>query len=149
VPLKRTTHWATRELHQHLLERATAAHEYGKNDCALFVADAIQAMTGVDIAEDFRGYTTQQGALAAIAKVTGKSTVEDAAAYCAKKYGLPELEHPLLAQRGDLVVVSQADGPGGLLLGLVHLSGACVVAPGDAGLRRIPLTAIKRAWRIG
>lgn len=149
MPLNRTRHWATRELHGHLLDRATEPHVYGKNDCALFAADGIQAMTGVDIAADFRGYTTQQGALAAIKRITGGSSVEDAAVYCAAKYGLQELQHPLMAQRGDLVLLEQADGPGGLLLGLVHLSGACAVAPGDAGLRRIPLTAIKRAWRIG
>ena len=146
MTLKRSKYWDTRELHQHLLERNDAAHVYGKNDCALFAADGIKAMTGVDIAEDFRGYAGPTGAQRAIAKVTGGTTVEDAAVYCAKKYALPELEHPLEAKRGDLVLLAHE---GELLLGLIHLSGSCAVAPGAAALRRIPLSAIKRAWRVG
>lgn len=145
MPLKRTQHWDTREFNQHLIDRAKAPHVYGENDCCTFAADGIKAMTGVDIAEDFRGYTTEAGALKAIKQITGGGTVEDAAAYVAKKHNLEELEHPLKAQRGDLVLVEQPDG---LLMGLVHLSGSCVVAPGETGLRRIPLTSIKRAWRI-
>lgn len=148
MDLEKTQHWATRELNDHIVSRATTPHTFGENDCCTFAADGIKAMTGVDIAEDFRavGYTTELGALKAIKKVTGGSTVEDAAVYCAKKYNLAELEHPLKAQRGDLVLVEQAEG---LLLGLVHMSGTCVVAPGEQGLRRIELTSIKRAWRIG
>lgn len=146
MPLTRTPHWATRELHDHLLDRANAPHEYGVNDCCLFAADGIHAMTGVDIAEDFRGYSTEQGALKAIAKVAGGSTVEHAAEYCAKKYGLEQLVHPLMAQRGDLVLIEEADG---FKMGLVHLGGACAVVPGETELRRVPLTSIKRAWRIG
>lgn len=146
MPLKRTMHWRTRELNQHLLERVKAPHVYGQNDCCLFAADGVKAMTGVDIAEDFRGYTTEQAALAKIVKVTGGSTVEDAAVYCAQKYGLPELQYPLMAQGGDLVLIQEADG---FKMGLIHLSGTCAVVPGELELRRIPLTAIKRAWRIG
>ncbi len=146
MPLKRTPHWATRELHQHLLDRAGQPHAYGSNDCCTFAADGIRAMTGVDIAEDFRGYSTEIGALAAIRKVTGGFSVEDAVAYCARKYGLVELDHPLTAQRGDLVLLNEADG---LKMGLVHLSGTCAVVPGECALRRVPLTDIKRAWRVG
>jgi hypothetical protein len=146
MPLKRTHDWATGALHRHLLERVQAPHVYGANDCCLFAADGIQAMTGVDIAEDFRGYSTEQGALKAIAQVTAGSTVEHAAEYCAQKYGLAELEHPLTAQRGDLVLIEEEDG---FKMGLVHLSGACAVVPGENELRRVPLTSIKRAWRIG
>jgi hypothetical protein len=143
--MKRSTHWATRELNQHIISRAKAPHVYGSNDCCTFAADGIKAMTGVDIAEDFRGYTTEAGALKAIKKVAGGSTVEDAASYCAKKYELTELKFPLMAQRGDLVLIEEADG---LKMGLIHLSGACAVVPGETELRRVALTAIKRAWRI-
>jgi len=146
MPLKRTPHWDTRELNQHLIDRAEAPHVYGQNDCCTYAADGIKAMTGIDIAEDFRGYTSEIGALKAIKKVTGGSTVEHAAEYCAKKYDLAELEHPLKAQRGDLVLIEEADG---LKMGLIHLSGTCANVPGENELRRVPLTAIKRAWRIG
>jgi hypothetical protein len=148
MSLKRTPHWATRELHQFVIDRSTARFVWGIHDCCLFVADGIQAMTGVDIASDFRGqYTDETSAKAAIAKVTGvaNGTVEDAAAYCATKHGLAELTHPLMAQRGDLVVVEDA---GRLIAGLVHLSGRHIVAAGEQGLKKIPITNVKRAWRI-
>jgi hypothetical protein len=145
MPLKRRQHWATRELNQHIIDRAKAPHIYGQNDCCLFAADGIKAMTGVDIAEDFRGYTTEAGALKTIKKVTSGSNVEHAAEYCAQKYDLAELKYPLMAQRGDLVLIEEADG---LKMGLIHLGGACAVVPGEKELRRVPLTSIKRAWRI-
>src|SRR5579875_2078687 len=108
--MQRSRTWDTQELAQYLLDRANAPHKYGENDCCLCAGDGIRAMTGVDIAEDFRGYKTQRGALMAIRKVTGGSTVEHAAEYVANKYGLPEHAHPLKAQRGDLVLIEEADG---------------------------------------
>ena len=36
---------------------------WGKNDCALFAADAVNLLIGVDYAESLRGYTTERGAL--------------------------------------------------------------------------------------
>ena len=72
-------------------------------------------------------------------------TVEDAAAYCAKKHGLVELTHPLQAQRGDLVVLEDS---GRVIAGLVHLSGREIVAAGEKGLKKISIMNIKRAWRI-
>src|SRR6185437_11886108 len=99
MPLTRTKHWATRELHRFLLSRAQVPFAWGVNDCCLFPADAIHAMTGVDIAAGFRGkYHDQAGAFALIRSVTGGSTVADAAAWCAQKHGLRERIHPLMAQ---------------------------------------------------
>lgn len=146
--LKRAQHWATRSLHQFLIDRATARFAWGTHDCALFAADGVQAMTGVDIASDFRGrYTDEAGAKAAIARITGvaNGTVEDAAAWCAAKHGLVELIHPLMAQRGDLVVLEDA---GRVIAGLVHLSGRHVAAAGEQGLKKIPIAGVKRAWRV-
>jgi hypothetical protein len=105
-------------------------------------------MTGVDIASDFRGlYTDQESAFSAIEQVTGikKGTVEDAAAHCAAKHQLTELMHPLMAQRGDLVVLEDS---GRVIAGLVHLSGREIVCAGEKGLKKIPIMSIKRAWRV-
>lgn len=119
---------------------------WGTNDCCLVAADAIEAFTGTDIAADFRGkYTDQASAFALIKTVTGGTTVEDAAAYCATKAGLTELTHPLFAQRGDLVVLNDA---GNLIAGVMHLNGRNAVSVGEAGLKLLPLSAIKRAWRV-
>jgi len=153
MTLTRTKHWSTRELHQFLVDNASTPYKWGVFDCATFAANGIEAMTGVDIAADFRGlYHDEASALAAIAKVTGveNGTVEDAAAYCAAKHGLTELKYPLMAQRGDLVVFEH---DGALSVGLIHLSGRHVVAAGEQGLKRILLhdgktSPIKRAWRV-
>jgi hypothetical protein len=146
MAIKRIDKWAT-ALHNFLLSRAKTPFAWGTNDCCLVAADAVQAITGTDIASDFRSkYTDQASAFALIKTVTGGSTAEDAAAYCAQKAGLTELTHVLTAQRGDLVVLN--DG-GSTIAGFIHLNGRNAVSVGEDGLKRLPLSAIKRAWRVG
>lgn len=146
MSLKRVEHWRTRAFHHFLLERAKTPFTWGSNDCALFAADGVKAQTGTDIAADFRGmYTTEIGAVKTIKSVTGGLTVADAVVYCANKFGMTELAHPLMAQRGDLVIVEDA---GNQVAGLVHLSGRDIAVVGEHGLHRVPITEVKRAWRV-
>jgi hypothetical protein len=146
MALIRSQHWATRAYHEFLLSRANTPFAWGTHDCALFVADGIQAMTGTDIASDFRGkYSDEAGALAAIKAICGGSTVADAAAYCAMKHGLTEWKRPLFSQRGDLVVLEDS---GRLIAGLIHLSGRHIVAAGESGLKRISISKVMRAWHV-
>lgn len=147
MALKRTNHWATREFHHFLLQRTNSKFAWGENDCCLFAADAIKAFTGTDIAADFRGkYNDQPTALAAIRNITGGHTIADAAAWVAKKHGLEERKYPLMAQRGDLVLVKNGDGD--LIAGVVHLNGRHVVSVGEDGMKRLSITAAQRAWKI-
>jgi hypothetical protein len=113
----------------------------------MFCADGIKAITGVDIASDFRGkYSTEEEAFALIKFLTGGTTAADAAAFCAKKHNLKEWPRPLCAQRGDLVAFK---APSGFLVsGLVHLNGRHVVAMGHDGLYRFPISGIDRAWHV-
>lgn len=144
MSLPRQKHWATRAYHAFLLARAKAPFKWGANDCALFAADGILAITGVDIAADFRGkYSDEAGAFALIKQVCGGTTVADAAAYCAQKHRLREWAKPLFAQRGDLVVFEAPTGD--MVAGLVHLSG-CIVAVGEQGLYRFPISKVLRSW---
>lgn len=146
MPLIRTPHWATREYHKFLLARAHTPFAWGVNDCCIFPADAIQSFTGVDLAADFRGkYANEDEALALIETVTGGKTVADAAAYCADQHGLIERIHPLMAQRGDLVVIAES---GNLISGIVHLNGRHVVTVSERGLLRLPIMNVKRAWAV-
>lgn len=151
MPLQRKTYWDTREFHDFLAARARQPFAWGSNDCALFAADAVEAITGTDIAEAFRGkYADEATAFALIQSVTGKGTdaataVGDAAEWCAQHAGLVEWPYPLLAQRGDLVTVQDA---GRLIAGVIHLSGRHAVSVGEDGLKRLPITAVKRAWKI-
>jgi hypothetical protein len=114
-------------------------------------AKVSQGFAGVDIAADFRGkYTDKISAFKTIRTITGGTTVADAAAWCAAKYGLEELQHPLCAQRGDLVVMRQtaADTADELIAGIVHLSGAHLVSVAESGAVRLPITNVVRAWRV-
>jgi hypothetical protein len=44
-----------------------------------------------------------------------------------------------------MVVLPDAGRP---IAGLVHLNGRDVVAVGEAGLKRLPLAGVTRAWRV-
>lgn len=146
MPLTRTDHWATRELHNFLLARAAEPFAWGKNDCSLFAADAIQSFTGVDLASDFRGkYTDEASAMALVQKVTGTATIEAAAVHCAQQHSLVEYQYPLMAKRGDLVLVLES---GRLISAIVHLNGRHAVTVGEDGLKRLLITQVKRAWAI-
>jgi hypothetical protein len=145
--MTRLAKWDTVHYHQFLLDRAKVSFAWGTNDCALYAADGVKAITGTDIADAFRGkYHDEASAFALIKSVTGGSTVADAAAWCAEKHGLPELPHPLMAQRGDLVVAKNADGTP--IAGLVHLNGRHIVTVSTSGAVLLPITAVLRAWRV-
>ena len=144
--IKRSSTWVTQELNQFLADNANAQFVWGTLDCSLFAADAIKAMTGVDIAADFRGkYNDKASAFALIHTLTGGTTVADAAAYCANKYGLVEWKHPLCAQRGDLVCV---DNGGTIIAGIVDLSGKRVACLGESGILRVAISNILCAWHV-
>lgn len=152
MPLTKHENWHTRKFDPFLRKRAEAPFEWGANDCCTFAADAILANTGVDIASEFRGkYTTQLGALRTIQEVTGGTTVADAAAYCAEKHGLVEHTYPLMAKRGDLVVINNG---GNLIAGVVHLNGRHVISVSEDGLVRLPLADLTgkpnvvRSWSV-
>lgn len=143
--MTRKQHWATRAFHAFLSSRRDTPFAWGTNDCALFAADAIEAITGTDIASDFRGkYSDQAGAFATVKAVCGGSTVADAAAYCAEKHGLEEWKYPLMAQRGDLVVVENG---GTTIAAVVGLSGH-VAAMTEDGWVQLPITQVVRAWHV-
>jgi hypothetical protein len=146
MALTRKQNWDTKHFHDFLLERVSVPFQWQDNDCCTFVADAIKSFTDVDIAADFRGtYSDRIGAFKAIRTITGGTGVVDAAAYCAAKFELPELDYPLMAQRGDLVVVENGSE---LIAGIVHLNGRHVVVVSEAGLLRVSIRNIRRAWRV-
>ena len=66
--MPRYADWQTR-LHEYLAGVARAPLAYGQHDCALFAADAICAMTGVDLAATYRGrYDSLAGGLQLLAR---------------------------------------------------------------------------------
>lgn len=73
--------------------------KWGSHDCALFAASAVQRMTGVDIAADFRGrYDTAKGAALALREVGEGTLFRTIKGW----FGAPVNVH--FAKRGDLVM---------------------------------------------
>jgi hypothetical protein len=151
MPLTRKEHWDTRAFHDFLQARAKLPFAWGTNDCALFAADAVLAITGTDIAADFRGkYTDEASAFALIKTVTARGTdpataVGDAAEWCANHAGLIERVYPLMAQRGDLVVMENG---GQTIAGVIHLNGRHAISVSEAGLVRLSIRSVTRAWAV-
>jgi hypothetical protein len=116
-------------------ERAAMPFEWGKNDCCLFAADAVLAMTGTDPAESLRGYAS---ALAA------QRLVDEAG-------GLRELVSqflggpvsPLMAAVGDVVLL---ENEGRDLLGICN--GTNAVGPGEKGMAVLGMESALAAWKV-
>ena len=144
--MQRLPKWDTQLLPAFIAMRKTKPFMWGANDCCTMAADAIQAITGVDIAGDFRGqYLDEKSAFKLIKKLTGGTTVADAAEYCAVRHGMTEYKYPLQAKRGDLVVLEDA---GRLIAGFVYVDGRHIAAVGEDGFRYYLITEAKRAWAV-
>lgn len=95
MSLQRFPDWPER-LTAFLDARREMPFAWGSNDCALFAADAILEMTGVDVAKRLRGYKTEAAAARRIKKAGG---MKGLALSCGGK------EKPVgFAQRGEIVI---------------------------------------------
>ena len=141
MPLVRDERWPER-LASFIEERRHAPFAWGSNDCSLFACDAMLAMTGIDIAAEFRGkYSDELGALRCLKDHAG-GALEATAEKIAAQFGLLEIP-PLHAQRGDVAIIPTTNGPA---LGVVI--GEDIVAAGPSGVAFFSLRDVQRAWRI-
>jgi hypothetical protein len=107
---------------------------WGSNDCALFAADNVLNLTGIDYAEGLRSYDDAQGAATLISKAGGLASFA--------KY-LPQ--KPVgLAQRGD-IVLALCDGRE--TFGVVMPDNKWV-APGPDGLVFRDMTEALRVFAV-
>ena len=122
--------------------RRDRAFQWGVHDCCLFACDVIRDAGGVDYAAPFRGhYRTAAGAARALRRFAGGG-LETVAEKITQDNGLEEVP-PLMAQRGDLILVDETAGPAlGVCLGETF------VAAGPAGAVTFPLKRARRAWRV-
>ena len=120
-------------------ERREATFEWGKHDCALFAADAMQAMTGVDPLEQFRGYSTEEEGDAILAEFGGMEPLLDAALTAA---GAMRCD-PAFAQRGDFVLLDVGNQP---TCGV--WAGEYALAPGADRLYFVPRHRVLAAWAV-
>lgn len=126
-----------RRLIDYVAECAASPFRPGKLDCALFSAGALEAMTGEHPASDFN-YTTIAGGL----RVLRSRGFDDHVAYLATLY--PELDNPMMAQRGDIAVVPDKNGTPAL--GVVQ--GENIYVMTLTGLGVVPLIDAKRVFRV-
>jgi hypothetical protein len=117
---------------------------WGQHDCALFVADCIHAITGMDPAHAFRGaYDSEETADAALMDCAGGGI--DALAYkMAADHGYATML-PAYAQRGDVVLCNLGHQQA---LGVVAMNGREVLLSSPQGLLARPLSIAVVAWRV-
>lgn len=116
--------------------RKTQPFAWGINDCCLWPADAVLAMTGRDPASAYRGaYANARAAQTALARVGG---LVGAGALCGEP--IP----PLCAQVGDVGLVSSN---GKRDAGAVCIGTHWLAVVKD-GLGPIELSAARLAWRV-
>ena len=132
--LTRLPDWEAR-LHAYLDSVAKTPFAWGTHDCALFVGDCVQAMTGIDPAAAYRGtYTNETGARLALKRHGKKTLVATFDAAFGKHV------EPARAHRGDIVQIDE------LTVGVCM--GAFGYFVGDAGLVKHPYADFTRAWVI-
>lgn len=113
--------------------------QWGSHDCALFVADAVASMTDQDIAAPWRGtYASEIEARALMREICGG----DLRALWTKAFG-PAMNNPLMAQRGDCVLVEND----GREVSAILIGGGVAVAPGPDSLEAMPADRVVAAWR--
>lgn len=116
-------------------ERSDRPFEWGANDCCLFAADAVLAMTGRDYAAGFRGYNSAAGAMRHVEAEGGMQAI------ASRALGPPVL--PGFAAVGDVVLVNNA---GRELLAICN--GGTAISPGESGLTAHAMTEAVVCWKI-
>lgn len=110
--------------------------EWGQHDCCLFAARCIDAVTGSDWAVDLELWYWDESTALAYIKAEGSIR-----ASVSRRFGEPVA--PLLARRGDLVLVDSPIGEA-----VTVCVGPSLVGAAPSGLTVLPLSAGLCAWRI-
>lgn len=115
--------------------RRNSQFAWGINDCCIFAADAVLAMTGTDYAVAWRGKTTAMAAMRFARSMGGVDALPSAA-------GL-ELCSVASTRRGDVVAVETEHGAAlGICLGPIS------AFTGAGGLVFQPTLQSVKAWRV-
>jgi len=144
MTIKRKPNWPALLAH-FLTSRRTAPFEWGKHDCGLHAADAILAMTGVDLAAPLRGnYNNHTGAMEVLHSLGATDLVGFVEATLAA-HGIQQVP-VFFGQRGDLALYQHPTlGP---TLTIIHTDARKVCGPGDKGMAYYPRKACVKVWRI-
>lgn len=127
--------WQTR-MEAFVRERMHTPFAWGANDCAIFAADCVQAITGQDPAPaGLRRHRTAKQAYRAIARHGGLPAIATLA--------LGPAMAPTQAHVGDVVLVSA-----GKRDALAICNGQTALTPSAQGLVAVPMFDARAAWRV-
>lgn len=139
--MKRLPDWPER-LEAFLEQSNQIEFDWASNNCILFAANAVLAITGEDLAKDYRGAKTKTESLRLLQAYCGGGVREAVT----KALGEP-LVSPLLAQRGDIVwLPAEAIGCDGGAIGVC--AGSDAVMYSDKGAIRVPLWMAAVGWKV-
>lgn len=135
--MKRVTNWE-RQLADYLDACAGKEFCWGEFDCCLFAADAVIAVTGIDLASEYRGkYDSELGAYKAL-KRYGKGDIKTTLNAL-----LGQPKSVLNAKRGDVCLVNT---PQGRLAAGICFSGFYSVS--EKGLYLYDSSHVSAVWGI-
>lgn len=137
LPARRLDDWPER-LAAFLEERRHIPYAWGKQDCFLMAMDAALAMTGQDRAAPWREYMTGEDEVRGV--IAGAGGIPELMEAVEAIFGVMRVG-PLLAQRGDLALITEGDVEA---LGVV--TGLHVAVAGLRGLVFYPATVARMAW---
>lgn len=117
--------------------RRRAPFEWGVNDCAIFTADAVMAITGVDYAAEYRGqYHTYEESK----ELLNRNGYDGMVSVLEKIFNATDPNH---IKRGDIAIFT---GRYGLTMGIC--TGNHIVSPGECGIELIPMSAAEKGWAV-
>ncbi len=129
--MNRTDGWEAR-LREVLTGARTKAFNWGEYDCASLAAEAIQALTGQDLFEEYRGsYSTGREAYRRVAQIGGVTALPG-------HHGLMTIALPH-AGRGDIILFERSLGV---------CDGFFSFFREESGLLRKPTLNCNKAWRV-
>lgn len=136
--LERLPNWHARLTH-FILEVRNIPLIYGKHDCMLFPAGAIWAMTGVDLAKEYRErYSTALEGMQLLRNAGYRSQYE----YIRKNF---EEVHPAFAKVGDIALVKNEKNV--LVGGIIQGEGIFVLS--NKGLILVQREKAVRTYKVG
>lgn len=125
--------WPMR-LSAYLKDTRDAPFMWGSNDCVMFAAKGLEAVTGINMYAEYEGYTDEAGAKEIIDSAGGIDKL-------VSKHLGPGHRNYKTAQRGDLCLMKMPE----FTVGIVDDTGQRIAAVTEKGLMRLPLS---KAWRI-
>jgi len=132
--MTRLENWPTL-LADYIESRRPTSFTWGENDCCMFAADGVKAVTGVDLAKGLRRYHTKIGAARILKQCGGVRGVPS-------HVGL-KAQPITMAKRGDPVLITMPEGD---TLGLCLGARSAFVTPD--GLTFWPTLNCSHSWSL-